>query len=79
MQLAEGDSIAYLHLWPHARPWRAARPEPMLRCVPQAAQVAQLLSQAWSQETGAAALSSTVSDAPDASPDRQVQPALAGG
>lgn len=52
LQLAGEDSIAYLHLWPHARPWRAARPEPMLRCVPQAAQVAQLLAEAWSQETG---------------------------
>jgi hypothetical protein len=31
------DRIAYLHLWPHARPWKLARPEPMLRSVPQAA------------------------------------------
>ena len=29
--LAGGDRIAYLHLWPHARPWQLARPEPMLR------------------------------------------------
>ncbi len=44
-----GDGkVAYLHLWPHARPWRLARPEPMLRCVPDAAKVAAILSSALS-------------------------------
>ena len=43
--LAEGH-IAYLHLWPHARPFRFSRPEPALRCVPRAADVAGALSQA---------------------------------
>jgi hypothetical protein len=38
--------IAYLHLWPHARPFRFARPEPSLRCVPNAARVAEVLSRA---------------------------------
>ena len=28
------DRIAYLHFWPHARPWRIARAEPMLRADP---------------------------------------------
>jgi hypothetical protein len=55
MQLAGPDHIAFLHLWPHVRPWRLARPEPMLRAVADAPQVAALLSQAWSQVTGAAA------------------------
>jgi Bacterial PH domain len=32
-------------LWPHARPWRLRRPEPMLRAVPDAAAVAATLSQ----------------------------------
>jgi hypothetical protein len=41
LQLAGDDRIAYLHLWPHARPWRVGQPEPMLRCVPDAAAVAQ--------------------------------------
>jgi hypothetical protein len=36
--------IAFVHLWPHARPWRVARPEPMLRAVPDVAQVAALLA-----------------------------------
>ena len=40
------DKLAYLVLWPHARPWRLARPEPMLRAVPDAGRVGQLLARA---------------------------------
>lgn len=40
------DKVAYLVLWPHARPWRLARPEPMLRAVPDAGRVGQLLARA---------------------------------
>ena len=54
LALKSPDRIAYLHLWPHARPWRIARPEPMLRGVPDAAAVARILSGAWSQATGIA-------------------------
>lgn len=52
LALANGERIAWLHLWPHVRPWRVARPEPMLRCVPEAQHVAQLMSTAWSSATG---------------------------
>lgn len=45
LALAEGK-LAYLLLWPHARPWRFRAPEPMLRCVPDAAGVAAILSRA---------------------------------
>jgi hypothetical protein len=45
----KGDTrIAYLHLWPHARPWQLTRPQPMLRCLPEAEAVAQKLVAAWS-------------------------------
>jgi hypothetical protein len=60
MQLAGPDHIAFLHLWPHVRPWRLARPEPMLRAVADPPHVAALLSQAWSQLTGVAAQPATV-------------------
>ena len=33
-------------LWPHVRPWRLSRAEPMLRAVPDAAHVAQVLARA---------------------------------
>ncbi len=52
LQLMAGEKIAFVHLWPHARPWRVASPEPMLRCVPNVAAVAQTLSSAWRQTTG---------------------------
>lgn len=52
----EGEQIAYAHLWPHARPWRFRRTEPMLRCIPEAAKVAELLARAMVANTGGAAL-----------------------
>ena len=83
LTLLGSDRIAFLHLWPHARPWRLVRPEPMLRSVPQAAQVARLLTEAWSRATGVA----TAPTAPAGSPARPAgdpdrsrgRPALAGG
>jgi hypothetical protein len=38
--------IAYLHLWPHARPLRVSSPEPALRTIPAAAAVAETLRSA---------------------------------
>lgn len=55
LQLASPDRIAWLHLWPHARPWRLAKAQPMLRAIPDAAQVAGVLAdavQAWSTAEG---------------------------
>jgi len=37
--------LSYLVLWPHLRPWRFARTEPALRCIPDAARVARLLAE----------------------------------
>jgi hypothetical protein len=73
------DRIAWLNLWPHARPWRLAKPEPMLRCVPHAAEVARVLAAAWSRSTGnSAAQQSFESTAPQRGDSSSVQPALAG-
>jgi hypothetical protein len=46
LALLDAQRVAYLVLWPHVRPWRAARAEPMLRAVPDAQRVAQLLARA---------------------------------
>ncbi|MGA2129178.1 MAG: PH domain-containing protein, partial [Xanthobacteraceae bacterium] len=35
-----------LVLWPHVRPWHVARPQPMLRAVPDALRVAETLARA---------------------------------
>ncbi len=64
LTLSGSDRIAWLNLWPHARAWRLARPEPMLRCVPQAAAVARLLAQAWSRSTGVALSGPVIGEVP---------------
>jgi Bacterial PH domain len=62
--------IAWLHLWPHVRPWRVARPQPTLRALPDADRVATLLHEAWAAAvpaggaTGAGAAPSVRLDRP---------------
>lgn len=46
LTLTGRTAIGYALLWPHARPWRIGRPEPMMRCVPDAERVAGILSRA---------------------------------
>ena len=43
-----GGRLRYVKLWPHARPWRWSRAEPMLRGVPDATGIAMAISQAAS-------------------------------
>jgi hypothetical protein len=38
--------LGYAVLWPHARPWKLSVPQPMLRAVPDAANVAAMLARA---------------------------------
>jgi hypothetical protein len=52
LALADTDRIAYVHLWPHARPWQVKRTQPMLRAVPQVRVVATLLSTALADSAG---------------------------
>jgi Bacterial PH domain len=44
--ISSADRVAYLMLWPHVRPWRAARTEPMLRSVYDAKHVSEILARA---------------------------------
>jgi hypothetical protein len=46
LTLTGKERAAYLLLWPHVRPWRIARAEPMLRAVRDARRVADVLSNA---------------------------------
>ena len=41
------DRIAWLNLWPHARPWALKNPQPSLRCLPDAAAVGEQIQHAW--------------------------------
>ena len=47
LSLAGADRIAYLHLWPHARPWELRDPQPAMRCVPEVDVVGRKLLAAW--------------------------------
>lgn len=41
-----GTQISYLVCWPHVRPWHFAKTQPMLRAIPDAANVAKILAEA---------------------------------
>ncbi|MEM9912207.1 MAG: photosynthetic complex putative assembly protein PuhB [Pseudomonadota bacterium] len=46
LDLTDSTKLSYLVCWPHARPWFLRKPQPALRCVPQAARVAGILGEA---------------------------------
>jgi hypothetical protein len=46
MKINARERLAYLVLWPHAKPFALNRAEPMLRAVPDAFNAAQILAQA---------------------------------
>jgi hypothetical protein len=65
LTMAEGDKVAYLLLWPHARPWRLSRPEPMLRAVPDGGRVAGILARALAAAAGQEVQPMAVQPAPE--------------
>ncbi|MGL5114588.1 MAG: photosynthetic complex putative assembly protein PuhB [Beijerinckiaceae bacterium] len=62
IELVPEDHVAPMILWPHMRPWRWLRPQPMLRGIPDAAAVADLLASALKGEEPAP-LSETIQQA----------------
>jgi hypothetical protein len=46
LELVDGQHISYLALWPHLRPGFARKVQPAFRCIPDAARVARILSDA---------------------------------
>ncbi len=46
LSISDGSRVGYLHMWPHARPFRFGRSEPMLRAIPDAPDVAGVLCEA---------------------------------
>ena len=46
LQMTGNERLSYMLTWPHIRPWRMARTEPALRCIPDAASVAKILAAA---------------------------------
>ncbi len=64
LRLTGKQQLGWLPLWPHARPWRLATPEPMLRAVPDGAHVANLLARACGALTTATMVQSPTVAAP---------------
>jgi len=62
LALMPEDQIGYVHLWPHVRPWRFAKTEPMLRGLIEPQQTAALLSKAWADCIGERARLNPVRD-----------------
>lgn len=54
LTVARPNRVAWLVLWPNARPWHVTNPQPMLRCLHDAQVVAPLLAQALEAETSVA-------------------------
>jgi hypothetical protein len=54
LALTPPHRIAWLMLWPHARPWRMRDPQPMLRAIAAPQDVAQALSRALAGAAGQA-------------------------
>ncbi|RKT43397.1 photosynthetic complex putative assembly protein PuhB [Thiocapsa rosea] len=57
--LVASTRTSYTVMWPHVRPWHFAKPQPMLRAIPDVGRVAEILSDALNRylaqtETGAA-------------------------
>ncbi len=52
VSLKAPNKLAFLQLWPHARPWRAAAPQPTLRALQNAAAVARVLASAMNARVG---------------------------
>lgn len=71
--------LSNLLLWPHMRPWHYAMPQPMLRAVPDAARVAQLIAEARAQYGAIERNLTEIKEAAPASVQHGAQPAALSG
>jgi hypothetical protein len=51
--LGSGQKVSYLIMWPNVRPWRFSNAQPMLRGIPEARHVAEILTDALRSATEA--------------------------
>ena len=52
IELKPSQRVSYLIFWPHARPWKIGRPQPMLRAIPEAEKVSETLAHALAEAAG---------------------------
>lgn len=72
LSLVGPHRLGYAMLWPHARPFRFGKPQPMLRAIPEAAAVAAILARAC-----AAVVPNQLGEQPAAPPVRGLTEAAA--
>jgi len=72
LTLKAPNRLALLHIWPHARPWRMATPQPTLRALPNASAAAAVLASAMQAEVPITLTRPT--DAPLTAPPRTLTP-----
>jgi len=59
LELSEPRKFSFFVLWPHSRPWKFTHPEPALRSIDNAKEVALILSEAAKTEVNAPKISKT--------------------
>ena len=59
LELSEPRKFSFFVLWPHSRPWKFTHPEPALRSINNAKEVALILSEAARTEVNAPKISKT--------------------
>lgn len=74
--LSRGYRLAFMVLWPHARPWFVRNPQPMLRCIAEPERIGRLLADAISAAPARAAARSAGMTAP--APAHRPVPGAAG-
>jgi len=72
LTLKSPNRLALLHIWPHARPWRMAAPQPTLRALPNASAAALVLANAMQAEAPMAL--TRTPDLVGATPSRPLKP-----
>jgi len=60
LKLVADNKIAYLHLWPHCRPWFFSSPRPRLSCLKDVEVVASHLTSSWEEQKKSSAKQANV-------------------
>jgi hypothetical protein len=72
--LAGSDRLGYPVIWPHARPWRFSRAQPMLRALPEVDRVARILTTLLAEHAEGASIVRGASSTAEARPGATYAP-----
>lgn len=66
LDLIGDNKLSYLVCWPHVRPWVMRQTQPALRCIPDAANIAEMLSDAAEKRVSSPVIARKLTEAPRA-------------